>query len=212
MVRPSQKEEEEKEKEQNKTKKQQQQKWRWLEWSIFWICGAWMVRRYAPPENVPITWKASKITGNVFISISAEIIWSIFCHHFFLHTDVHLTRKKNVFTLNRKTRGPFAKAEKKVFRRNHWLGYSPSSPIAPWSFREKFVSGPTLNRLDFSVWRQTLLHLIFAWFIHFSYCLLKWLFVASPTVIRIGNWPFWTHVRPGYLGSHLWVQTSTGSR
>ena len=67
-------------------------------WGLFNLSRMYDPDVYGPPENFPVIIRASKITGNAFISINSEIIWSIFYHHSstFLHTDVYLTRTKKI--------------------------------------------------------------------------------------------------------------------
>ena len=73
--------------------------------------------------------QATKITVNVFISISAEIIWSILRHHFFLHTDVHLTRKKMCLPLTGRSEDHLPKRKKKKgFPEKLLIGVEPIQP------------------------------------------------------------------------------------
>ena len=50
----------------------------------------------------------------------------------FLHKNVHLTMKI-VFALNTKIGIMFGNSSKKYLWQNYWKGFSPPSPIAPWS-------------------------------------------------------------------------------
>lgn len=159
---------------------------------------------------------ATKITVNVFISISAEIIWSIFCHHFFLHTDVHLTRKKMCLPLTGRSEDhlPKPKKKKKGFPEKLLIGVEPIQPHSSVVSQRKICF--------WNDFKQTRFQCLAPNPAPFDISLIYTLFTLPPKmdrhylspllVIRIRNWPFWTHIRPGYLGSHLWVQTSAGWR